>query len=98
MNPTHKVCTAYENKMFCYTALVDANEGVIYSDQTGRFPVMSCVGMQYIFITYVYDQNFTIMHPMKIHTDESMVKVFEEVYQFLGEQNCKPKLHVFDNK
>ena len=40
MNSTHEVYVAYENNMFFFAALADANEGDIYSDQTGQFPAM----------------------------------------------------------
>ena len=39
MNPSEQICTAVDNEMFCFAVLVDQNEGTIYSDLTGRFPV-----------------------------------------------------------
>ena len=57
MNPPQEACAAHDNEMFCFAALADANEGVIYSDQTGRFPVMSHEGMQYLFVAFVYNEN-----------------------------------------
>ena len=35
---------------------------------------------------------------MKDHTDESMVVVFQNIYDYLREQNLTPNLHVMDNK
>ena len=46
MNPPQEECAAQDNEMFCYAALADANEGTIYTNQTGQFPVMSYMGMQ----------------------------------------------------
>ena len=38
------------------------------------------------------------MRPIKDRIDNCMVKTFQEVYEFLKQQNCAPKLHVLDNK
>jgi hypothetical protein len=38
-----------------YAATIDA--GQIYTDQTGRFPVVSSKGNKYIMILYDYDSN-----------------------------------------
>jgi hypothetical protein len=40
---------------FVYAATIDA--GQIYTDQTGRFPVVSSRGNKYIMILYDYDSN-----------------------------------------
>ena len=49
MNPAQEVCSAINNEVFCFAALVDATKGTIYSNLTGRFPIQSYAGMQYIF-------------------------------------------------
>ena len=41
MNPPQEACAVAKNEMFFFTALADDIEGVLYSDQTGRFTVMS---------------------------------------------------------
>ena len=38
--------------------LGDSNDRTIYSDLTGRFPVESYDGKNYIFIAYAYTLNF----------------------------------------
>ena len=98
MNPPQEACAANENEMFCFAALADANEGVIYSDQTGRFPVMSHEGMQYLFIAYIYDENAILIRPLRNREDSSMVECFKDVYSYLEARGCKPKLHVLDNE
>ena len=84
--------------MFVYAALTDNINGVMHSDITGRLPVESCWGVQYIFIAYIYDEHVILMQPMKNRTDACMVSVFKDIYEYLKEGNCKPKLHVMDNK
>ena len=54
--------------------------------------------MQYILIAYIYDENVILTRPTKNRTDACMVSVFNEIYEYLKEWNCKPKLHVIYNK
>jgi hypothetical protein len=46
-----------------YVAIVDA--GQIYTDQTGRFPVISSKGNVYIMVLYEYDGNSIMAEPIK---------------------------------
>ena len=98
MNPPQHICNANENEIFVYAALADKINGVMYSDLTGRFPVESYWGMQYIFISYIYDENVILMRPMKNSTDACMVSVFMGIYDYLKEKKFKPKLHAMDNE
>ena len=79
--------------MFVYAVLADNINGVMYSDLTGRFLVVSYWGMQYIFIAYIYDENVILMRPLKNRTDACMVSVFRDIYKYLKERKCKPKLY-----
>ena len=98
MNPAEEVCTAINNKVFCFAALADTTKGTIYSDLTGRFLLQSYTGMQYIFIAYVYDQNYIIIRLMKNRSNASMIKVFKDVYKMLQQKGTNPSLHVLDNE
>ena len=55
MNPPQHIFKANKNKMIVSTVIADNIYVVTYSDLTGRFPVESYWGMQYIFIAYIYD-------------------------------------------
>ena len=35
---------------------------------------------------------------MKNRTDACMISVFKDIYEYLKERKCKPKLHVMDNE
>ena len=98
MNPAEEMCTAINNEVFYFTALTDTTKGTIYSDSTGRFPLQSYAGMQYIFIAYICDQNYIIIRPMKNRSDASMTKVFKDVYRILQQKGTNPSLHVLDNE
>ncbi|KAL7538190.1 hypothetical protein ACHAXR_008359, partial [Thalassiosira sp. AJA248-18] len=98
INPPEQVCTAIDNEMFVFAALADTNADTIYTDLTGRFPVRSYSGMQYLFIAYIYTINAILIRPMPSRTDASMIAAFTDVYDYLEARKCKPKLHVLDNE
>ena len=98
INPPEQVCTAIDNEMFVFAALADANENTVYTDLTGRFPVRSYSGMQYLFIAHIYTINAILIRPMPSRTDASMIAAFTNIYNYLEAQKCKPKLHVLDNE
>ena len=98
MNPPEQVCSAFDDEIFCYAVLADENDGTIYSDQTGRFPVRSYSGKNYIFVAYVYSKNAILLRPLSARNDDNMVTTFQELYAYLGERGIKPRLHVLDNE
>ena len=98
MNPPQEAFTAIDDEMFCFAMLADKNEGTVYSDLAGKFPVQSYEGHLYLFVCYVYSKNAIIMRTMTSRSDESMVETFKSVYEFLKKYNCSPKLHVLDNE
>jgi hypothetical protein len=51
---------------FVYAATIDA--GQIYTDQTGRFPVVSSKGNKYIMMLYDYDSNAILAQHIKDRT------------------------------
>jgi hypothetical protein len=59
---------------FVYTATID--EGQIYTDQTGRFPVVSSKGNKYIMILYDYDSNAILAQPIKDRTAAELLRSF----------------------
>ena len=56
-NPPHDLAAKCE--VYCFAALADQTTGTIYTDLTGRFPVRSLHGNQYIFWhTYTMQMQF----------------------------------------
>jgi hypothetical protein len=64
---------------FVYAATIDA--GQIYTDQTGRFPVVSRKGNKYIMILYDYDSNAILAQPIKDRTAPELLKAFQFMEQ-----------------
>jgi hypothetical protein len=55
---------------YVYAATIDA--GQIYTDQTGRFPVVASKGNKYIMILYDYDRNAILAQPIKDRTSPEL--------------------------
>jgi hypothetical protein len=81
---------------FIYAATID--EGQIYTDQTGRFPVVSSKGNKYIMILYSYDSNAILAQPIKDRTAPELLKDFQVMEQELVARGLKPKLMKLDNE
>jgi hypothetical protein len=81
---------------FVYAATID--EGQIYTDQTGRFPVVSRKGNKYIMILYDYDNNAILAQPIRYRTAPELLKAFQFMEQELVARGLKPKLVKLDNE
>ncbi len=94
MQPPEEAYSAQDDKMFCFAVMNESKAGNIYSDLTGRFPVQSFTGMQYIFAEYIYTKNAILIQAMPNRTDDSMMKVSTEVYETLEQRNWKQKIDI----
>jgi hypothetical protein len=81
---------------FVYAATIDA--GQIYTDQTGRFSVVSSKGNKYIMILYDYDSNVILAQPIKDRKAPELLKAFQVIEQELVARGLKPKLMKLDNE
>jgi hypothetical protein len=81
---------------YIYAATIDA--GQIYTDQTGRFPVVSSKGNKYIMVLYNYDSNAILAQPIKNRTAPELLKAFKFMEQELVARGLKPKLMKLDNE
>ncbi|KAL7527446.1 hypothetical protein ACHAXR_001968, partial [Thalassiosira sp. AJA248-18] len=96
MAPTEEMCQTHD--IFCFAALADMNDGTMYTDLTGQFPVRSYKNMVYIFIAYVYDANAILARAMPSRDDTAMIDAFNDIINHLDDQGYKPNLNVMDNE
>jgi hypothetical protein len=73
-----------------YAFLVD--QGQLYTDLTGKFPVRSSKGNSYGMLCYVYDCNYLKVIPMKSRSVSEWVKAYDTIHQELTVKGFKPKL------
>jgi hypothetical protein len=79
-----------------YAVVVD--QGQLYTDLTGKFPVRSSKGNSYVMVCYIYDCNYIKVVPMKSRSALEWVKAYGSVHQELTVKGFKPKLQTLDNK
>jgi hypothetical protein len=79
-----------------YAVVVD--QGQLYTDLTGKFPVRSSKGNSYVMVCYIYDCNYVKVTPMKSRSASEWVKAYDRVHQELTVKGFKPRLQTLDNK
>jgi hypothetical protein len=79
-----------------YAVLVD--QGQLYTDLTGKFPVRSSKGNSYAMVCYFYDCNYVKVVPMKSWSASEWVKAYDHIHQELTAKGFKPKLQNLDNE
>jgi hypothetical protein len=77
-----------------YAMVVD--QGQLYTDITGRFPVRSSKGNWYVMICYYYDCNYVKAFPMKSRPASELLKAYGHIHQELTSRGFKPKLQTLD--
>jgi hypothetical protein len=79
-----------------YAVVVD--QGHLYTDLTGKFPVRSRKGNSYVMVCYVYYCNYVKVFPMKVRSASEWVKAYDTVHQELTVKGVKPKIQTLDNE
>jgi hypothetical protein len=79
-----------------YAVLVD--QGQLYTDLTGKFPVRSSKGNWYVMVCYVFDCNYVKVFPMKSRYASEWVKAYDHIHQEVTAKGFKPKLQTLDNE
>jgi hypothetical protein len=79
-----------------YAVIVD--QGQLYTDLTGKFPVRSSKGNSYVMVCYVSDCNYVKVTPLKSRSASEWVKAYGTIHQELTVKGFKPKLQTLDNE
>jgi hypothetical protein len=79
-----------------YAVVVD--QGQIYTDLTGKFPVQSSKGNSNVMVCYVYDCNYVKVIPMKSWSNSERLKAYDTIHQERTVKGFKPKLQTLDNE
>jgi hypothetical protein len=72
--------------------------GRVSSDQTGRFPLVSTAGCNYIMVLYDYDANYIHATPLKSRAASDILTAYTTTHQLLVNRGFKPKLQRLDNE
>jgi hypothetical protein len=77
---------------------VVVDQGQLYTDLTGKFPVRSSKGNCYFIVCFIFDCNNVIVVPMKSRSASEWVKAYYLINQELTSKGFKPKLQTLDNE
>jgi hypothetical protein len=78
-----------------YAVVVD--QGQLYTNLKGKFPMRSSRGNSYGMVCYAYDCNCVKFIPMKYRSASEWVKSHDTVHQELTAKGFKPNLQTIDN-
>jgi hypothetical protein len=85
-----------KNNHLLYAVIVD--QGQLYTDMTGKFPVRSSKGNSYVLVCYIYDCKYVKFIPMKSRSASEWIKAYDRVHQELTVKGFKPKLQTLNNE
>ena len=73
-------------------------EGQVHTDQTGRFPVPSTNGNNYVMVLYAYDANAILVAPLKSRSANNILIAYKKLHARLVKAGIRPKLQRLDNE
>jgi hypothetical protein len=80
-----------------YVQIKDVNE-MIYSDQTGRFPITSSKGHKYIMVLIEIDGNYISMEPMRSRDTDEIIRAYSTIIERLRKKHIIPRKQMLDNE
>ena len=78
--------------------LKDEADRIMFSDQTGRFPVTSYKGNQYVMVLFETRSNNILVEPMRSRVYGKMCRAYQTLVDRLKERGIKPTMHILDNE
>ncbi len=84
--------------IFASGTFADKNNGIVYHNLTGSFPLMSLEGSVYFFVLYHYKSNCILPAPIAGLDNISIFNAYKTQFEELGAKGFKPKLNVMDNQ
>ena len=70
----------------------------IATDLTGKFPVTSNRGNNYLFVIYGYGSNFILLRPIRSQADSDFIRVFTDFNEHLLSRGLKPEFMRMENE
>jgi hypothetical protein len=80
------------------TVLPSSNLHKSYSDQTGKFPVQSSRGYNYVMVLYDYDSNAILSKPVKTRQASELTQAWTALHSRLQSNGYAPNLYILDNE
>jgi hypothetical protein len=81
-----------------FATVTDIGMGKIYTDQTGKFLVLSSRGNKYLYILYDYDSNAIMAEPIKSRTQSELTRAYKKLFDQLAKRGLRPQVQLLDNE
>ena len=75
-----------------------SKQGKSYMDLTGKYPVKSAQGNQYILIAYNHDANAILAEPIKNRKAETIITAFRTLHSIFSQAGVAPHTWILDNE
>ncbi len=92
--PTGPACSTLNNILHINTARINK----LYTDDTGRFPIRSHSGNQYLIIAYHQPTNAILVEPFQSRRDVHRITTYNNIMTRINNNNHRVDLHILDNK
>ena len=93
MSPAQEPNNIKTNDIMCTIATMD-NICKSYSDQTGKFPIISSRGHKYIFVFYHYDTNTILGIPIKSRNTSDLCDAWSTAFKVFKSHGEAPNIHI----
>ena len=70
---------------------------ILYTDDTGRFPIIAISGNQYVMLAYT-SSNVILVDPFSSAKDKNRLAAYNTIMQRLKAKDLLVDLHIFDNE
>lgn len=84
--------------LVAHDELIIELNGTISTDQTGRFPIMSQKGNQYMMVLYNYDSNAILAEGCKSRAATDLEATYDKLYNRLTKAGIVPVMQRIDNE
>jgi hypothetical protein len=82
-----------------YLKVFDATNKLIFSDQTGKFPITSARGNKYIMVAVELDGNYIDCEPIQSRKAKSLTEGYQAIFQrWKATGVICPNWHILDNE
>jgi hypothetical protein len=81
-----------------FATVTDIGTGKIYTDQTGKFPILSSRDNKYLFVLYNYDSNAIMAEPIKPRTQGELTRAYKKLFDQLEKRGLRPQVQLLDNE
>ena len=97
MHPNTPTPNLKENRV-AYGVINKEELVTAYKDLTGRFPVRSTSGNEYILVGYHFNTNCILGHPVRNRTGPVLTKVWEHLQSEFKKAGLAPEVWILDNE